>query len=101
MITDLDITVRSLYPHLDTAEHFIIGMLTEEAGEVQGAYNKARRMNVPSNKRTYTDDIVEELIQLYACALLAGHHYGFSSEQMNELAIRFMQKKESQIKEEM
>lgn len=57
-----------------------ISALTEEAGEVQGAFNKM--MDGNKRKPKTENDVMEELIQLTANCFMTAKHYGFTVEEM-------------------
>lgn len=98
MPEEIDATQQSLdalYPYLNRADWRIIGAVTEEAGEVQGAYNKM--MDGREDKPKNEDDIIQETTQLLACCLIVGKHYGYGIESMMRSARRFMVTKRVQL----
>jgi len=74
----------------------IIGMLTEEAGEVQGAFNKW--MDGNKGKPKTRDDVIEELVQLTGNCFLAADYYGLTIESIMLEAACFFREKAAQIR---
>lgn len=74
----------------------VISMLTEEAGEVQGAFNKWQDGN--KRKPKTEADVVEELVQLAGCCFIAGQYYGFDVEELEAKATSFLREKITQIR---
>lgn len=74
----------------------VISMLTEEAGEVQGAFNKWQ----DGNKRKPRDqtDVYEELVQLTGCCFVAAQCYGFDVDMLMREAACFLREKVAQVK---
>ena len=73
----------------------VISMLTEEAGEVQGAFNKW--MDGNKRKPKTEADVIEELVQLTGCCFLAGKHYDIPVENLMLSAAVFLREKTAQI----
>lgn len=73
----------------------VISMLTEEAGEVQGAFNKWKDGN--RRKPKTQADVIEELVQLTGCCFIAAAQYGFSVEDLLWEASCFVREKSAQI----
>lgn len=80
----------------DTKEWRVIAMLTEEAGEVQGAFNKWQDGN--KSKPRSEADVIEELVQLTGCCFLAGQYYGIDVEELAANATGFLNEKIKQIR---
>lgn len=77
------------------SEWRFIAMLTEEAGEVQGAYNKMVDGNIRKPKTR--EDVVEELAQLTGCCFLAAKNLGLKTDEILSQADFFLQGKKKQI----
>lgn len=77
-------SMTELYPLLNRAQWRIIGMITEEAGELQGAFNKWQDglEGFPHKNSKGYWDVLEELIQVIACGLLAAHHFGITEDEL-------------------
>ena len=84
-----------LYPNLNRANWRVIAAVTEEAGEVQGAYNKM--MDGRKDKPKTENDVIAETMQLIACCLIVGKHYGLSVDYMMNGAKNFMSIKRRQL----
>jgi hypothetical protein len=74
----------------------IISMLTEEAGEVQGAFNKWQDGN--KRKPKAEKDVIEELVQLTGCCFVAARNYGLNVEDLMLEATCFLREKVAQIR---
>jgi len=73
----------------------LIGSLTEEAGEVQGAFNKM--MDGHRSKPKTIDDVIGELIQLTGNCFLVARHYGIDVETLLREAAKFLDDKRAMI----
>lgn len=73
----------------------VISMLTEEAGEVQGAFNKM--MDGNKRKPKTQADVIEELVQLTGCCFLAASYYDIPVENLMYSAGLFLDDKRKQI----
>jgi NTP pyrophosphatase (non-canonical NTP hydrolase) len=80
-----------IYPLLNTQTWRMVGAITEEAGEVQGAFNKwaDKRIDKPKNVR----DVMEETAQLIACGFMLAYHFDMSPDTMLEKVTAFIQRK--------
>lgn len=90
-----DELIENLYQFLNTADWRIVAMTTEEAGEVQGAFNKWQDGN--TRKPKDAADVLEETVQLLACCLILGHHWGVDSEEMLRRADQFLAGKAEEL----
>jgi len=75
-----------------------VGMLTEEAGEVSGAFNKW--MDGNKRKPKTEDDVLLELVQLTGCCFLVADKLHVEVDAMLELAAKFLDDKRAQIIED-
>ena len=73
----------------------VISMLTEEAGEVQGAFNKWQDGN--KRKPRNEADVIEELVQLTGCCFVAAKYYDIPVENLIHSAEVFLHEKITQI----
>lgn len=87
--------LNRLYELLDKRDWRIVAMLTEEAGEVQGAFNKwqSGHRKKPKTKQ----DVIEELIQLTACCYLAALHFAISPYLLNQRVNMFLDDKADEL----
>lgn len=74
----------------------MVAALTEEAGEVQGAFNKWQDGNIRKPKDI--TDVIEETTQLLACCLLLGHHWGINAENMLHRMDLFLADKTDEVR---
>lgn len=92
---NIQIALDELYPHLNHDTSRIIGALTEEAGEVQGSWNKIS--DGRKDKPKTVDDILEETCQLIACCMIVGKHFGRTTDQMLYMSWQFMTEKTEEL----
>jgi hypothetical protein len=89
-VTALDQVLRRDFRPGDPLERYIRA-ISEEAGEVSGAYNKwtDRRTDKPKGP----DDVMHEMAQTIGCCFLAALHLGHDPAELLERTHRFMRDK--------
>lgn len=99
-MSDKEYTVKAaleeLYPVLDHHDWRIIGAITEEAGEIQGAFNKWQ--GDTASKIKTKEDVIEETVQCMACCIILLYHYKITSGEAYSKVIDFMYSKAAQIR---
>jgi hypothetical protein len=87
--------LEAFYGRIDQRNWRIVAMLTEEAGEVQGAFNKMSSAAAGFRQHTVKglDDVRDEITQLLAVTFLAGIHFGVAPADLLERARMFAQRK--------